>query len=193
MNFEHLEKNAQRAFEEAAKYAESKPDVSEKMKANGHILMVAYYLANENESYAKEVVNLINVETVRFSKHPEQAYTYLQNQYALLCLSIKEPNLAKKILSLPANYKNDAAFEIKVNVRLRQLIGQSQVVEPKTSKLTQTEATIIEAFDAALGASEIPWPNVASAWRAFKSKRYKLTVLEHRDLFTDALRWFVLE
>ncbi|SDT09737.1 hypothetical protein SAMN05216421_2891 [Halopseudomonas xinjiangensis] len=189
MNFEHLYQNAQRAFEEARKHAESNPDVAERNMADGHQLMVAYYLANANDAYVSEVEKLLDVEFHRFSKHPDQAFTYRQNQYALLCLSAKDPMRAKKILSFPAKYKDAAALDVHLNVRLRRLVGDQDAFEQKTAKLTKSESDLIEAFDASLNRREVNWSAVATAWKSMKSKRFKFTVLEHRDLFTDTLKY----
>ena len=187
MSFEHLQKNAERAFEDAKIYSESKPDVAEEAMADGHLLMAAYYLANADEAYVSEVASLIDIELKRFSKKPELAYVNRQNQYVLLCLSSRDHMRARKILSIPVKYKNCGAFDVQLNVRLRQTLGISEVSEQQTLKLTQSEADLINAFDAALKRSDVNWSAVASAWKSLRSKRFKLTVLEHRDLFTSAL------
>ncbi|WP_339409625.1 hypothetical protein [Pseudomonas sp. EA_35y_Pfl2_R5] len=188
MNFEHLCKNAQQAFEDAQKCAESKPDVSNQHLADGHLLMAAYHLANEDHAYVSEVEKLLDVEFHHFSKYPDQAFTYLQNQYALLSLSAEDATRAKNILSFPAQYKDSSAFDVQLNVRLRSFVGVQNASEQKTAKLTKSESDLIEAFDAVMNRGEVNWLAVATAWKSMKSKRFKLTVLEHRNLFTDTLK-----
>ena len=188
MSFEHLQENAKQAFEDALKYGESKPAVAEEATADGHLLMAAYYLANADDAYALEVKSLVDAELKRFSKNPERAYTNRQNQYTLLCLTAKDHMRAREILSIPVKYKDSNGFDVQLNVKLRQILDISEIPESKTLKLTQPETDLIEAFDAALKRSNINFPAVSSAWKSLRSKRFKLTVLEHCDLFTYSLQ-----
>jgi len=111
------------------------------MMADGHLLMVPYHIAVKDSSGVEDIIALIDSELDRFGRNPTDAYTYLQYQYTLLCLSIEDER-AKHILALPAHYGDIAAFEIHLNARLRKLIGAEDVELPKTRKLDSLEAVL---------------------------------------------------
>ncbi|ROZ61381.1 hypothetical protein [Ramlibacter sp. WS9] len=188
MAFDHLKISAERSFADAEEREATNPEGALAARAHGHEALASYYFANGDSKGEEELHSAIRAEVQRYLAFGTAVRPFLQYRYLLLALAIGDVVLAREIAGYPIDRKNWSRFDSAITFRICNVLGIAQGVKEPKASYTATEQTFLRALDAVAKGEAFEVDDVHGFWKALRKKRYELTIFEHKDLFTPALK-----
>ena len=152
----------------------------------GELLLAHEALAASVAEFYEALRRAANTVLAAFSDFNIVPAPQRQNDCIIFAAAADDLRCASELAAIEPDYSDSHRFDIKLNRALRALLLRTPL--PSTDyRPTTSEAGLFDALSS-VGTHSFSTSGTDSYWRATRRKRYRLTIYEHRNLFSEALQ-----
>ena len=189
MNFEHLKKSYEIQMADIKEMEVNSNDLNvNSLKASAYETLVSYYLANNDKRYLESLSEVLSLNlAVWKNSNSIDAWDFIL--YTCISLALKDTDTIKQMLELEV--KTDGYHRLTVEwFGLQRAILTSGSYNPRAVKKSKGEESIFKAFTDIMNKTEPDWKCFDIYWKSTRNRSHKFTMLQHRDLLKDGMKYF---